>query len=278
MSRYQLASRFTRNAIGLRSDVPLLDEQIRKVAPSIFASGAHESRSSRYLYIPTIDVLTALKKEGFEPFSVCQTRTRTEGRRDHTKHLIRLRHASQINASTASEICLVNAHDGSASYQMLAGAFRFVCSNGLVCGDISHDIRIRHSGTVIDNVIEGAWKVVDSFESMEGQMGAMKSMTLSDSEQAAFAHAALALRFDTELAPAPITESQILRPRRAEDVRNDLFTTFNRVQENLERGGLQGVNAAKKRITTRAVTGMDQSIKLNRALWLLAERMRELKS
>jgi hypothetical protein len=109
-------------------------------------------------------------------------------------------------------------------------------------------------------------------------MGAMKSMTLSDPEQAAFAHAALALKYDTELAPAPITESQILRARRAEDVRNDLFTTFNRVQENLERGGLQGVNAAKKRITTRAVTGMDQSIKLNRALWLLAERMRELKS
>ena len=70
----------------LRTDHPLSDEQIRRVAPSIFAEDKHASRSERYSYIPTAAVLTELRKEGFQPFMVCQTRVRDEGKREHTKH------------------------------------------------------------------------------------------------------------------------------------------------------------------------------------------------
>ena len=120
----QLASRFAPRSPVLRSDQPLSDEQIRTVAPSIFADTPHESRSERYSYIPTAAVLTELRKEGFQPFMVCQTRVRHEDRRDYTKHMLRLRHASQINGAEANEIILLNSHDGSSSYQMLAGMFR----------------------------------------------------------------------------------------------------------------------------------------------------------
>ena len=116
-----LASRFASRSPVLRSDSPLSDDQIRRVAPSIFAEAPHESRSQRYTYIPTATMLTELRKEGFQPFMVTQTRTRHEDRRDYTKHMIRLRHASQINArGEANEIILLNSHDGTSSYQMLA--------------------------------------------------------------------------------------------------------------------------------------------------------------
>ena len=92
-----LASRFA-SVPGTAQRLPLSDEQIHRVAPSIFAEAPHESRSQRYAYIPTATVLTELRKEGFQPFMVTQTRTRHEDRRDYTKHMIRLRHASQINA------------------------------------------------------------------------------------------------------------------------------------------------------------------------------------
>jgi hypothetical protein len=72
-------------------------------------------------YIPTAAVLTELRKEGFQPFMVTQTRVRDEGKREHTKHMLRLRHASQINGAEANEIILLNSHDGTSSYQMLAG-------------------------------------------------------------------------------------------------------------------------------------------------------------
>jgi hypothetical protein len=53
----QLASRFASHSPALRSDYPLSDDQIRRVAPSIFADAPHESRSERYSYIPTATVL-----------------------------------------------------------------------------------------------------------------------------------------------------------------------------------------------------------------------------
>ncbi len=76
-----------------------------------------------------------------------QTRVRHDDRRDYTKHMLRLRHASQINGAEANEIVLLNSHDGTSSYQMLAGMFRFVCSNGLVCGDTVADVRVPHKAT-----------------------------------------------------------------------------------------------------------------------------------
>ena len=51
-----LASRFANHSPALRSDYPLSDDQIRRVAPSIFAEAPHESRSERYSYIPTATV------------------------------------------------------------------------------------------------------------------------------------------------------------------------------------------------------------------------------
>jgi hypothetical protein len=273
----QLASKFGRNQSVLRSNVPLSDEQITAIAPSIFAEEKHASRSDRYTYIPTSDVLRGLRKEGFSPFMVCQTKCRDDAKRDHTKHMIRLRHASQIESKEANEIILLNSHDGSSSYQMLSGVFRFVCSNGMVCGDTLSDIRLRHKGNIVDNVIEGAFRVLDDFELVNGQKDGMKSLTLNDGEQAAFARAALSLKYDTELAPAPITETQLLRAKRREDCTDDLWTTFNRVQENLVRGGLRGRSATGHVSTTREVKGIDQNIKLNRALWVLAEEMRKIK-
>jgi len=44
------------------------------------------------------------------------------------------------------------------------------------------------------------------------------------------------------------------------------------VQENLIQGGLQGLNRNGHKTTTRTVTSLTQNIRLNRALWTLAEQ------
>lgn len=274
-----LASRFASRSPVLRSDSPLSDDQIHRVAPSIFAEAPHESRSQRYAYIPTATVLTELRKEGFQPFMVTQTRTRHEDRRDYTKHMIRLRHASQINArGEANEIILLNSHDGTSSYQMLAGMFRFVCSNGLVCGDTVADVRVPHKGDVAGQVIEGAYQVLHGFDRALESRESMQAIMLDEGEAEVFARAALSLKYDDPDKPAPITESQILMPRRFDDRRPDLWMTFNRVQENLTKGGLSGRSANGRRQQTRPVQGIDSDIRLNRALWLLADGLRQLRA
>ena len=62
-------------------------DEMYSLAPSIFAETPHESRSDRYAYIPTIQIVEGMMKEGFLPFSVMQARSRSESRREYTKHL-----------------------------------------------------------------------------------------------------------------------------------------------------------------------------------------------
>ncbi|MCQ4258797.1 DUF932 domain-containing protein [Stutzerimonas stutzeri] len=275
----QLASNFSYRSPVLRSEFPLSDEQIRAVAPSIFADAPHESRSERYSYIPTATVLRDLRGEGFEPFMVCQTRVRRDDRRDFTKHMIRLRHASQIDArGEANEIILLNSHDGTSSYQMMAGMFRFVCQNGLVCGDTVADARVPRKGDVAAQVIEGAYQVLHGFEQAQVSREAMRAVTLDGGEAEVFARAALALKYGDHAKPAPITERQVLAARRVDDNRVDLWSVFNRIQENLIRGGLVGRGNSGRRQRTRPVQSIDQDLRLNRALWLLADGLHQLKA
>jgi hypothetical protein len=244
----------------------------------LFAEGAHASRSARYAYIPTIEILQGLQREGFQPFFAAQSRCRTEGKSAFTKHMLRLRHAAQVNTKgEANEVILINSHDGTSSYQMLAGTFRFVCHNGMVCGDIVQDVRVKHSGRAREDVVAGAFEVLDGFTRVVESTEAMKALTLNDGEQIAFGRAALALRYDDPAQPSPVQPEQVIQPRRFEDRGADLWAVFNRTQESLVRGGLRGVNARGQRTTTRAISSIDADVKLNRALWILAEEMKRLK-
>lgn len=257
--------------------IPLTNEQLYRVAPSIFAGEKHESRSDKYTYIPTIQVIDALRSEGFLPFSVCQSRSQIEGKSEFTKHMIRLRQHDQISANEANEIILINSHDGTSSYQILAGMFRFVCQNGMVTGDTVEDIRVQHRGNIVDNVIDAAYTIVNQFQIANDSMGAMKEIQLSKPEEEVFARASLALKYGDE-EKQPVTTRQILLPRRFDDGNSSLWTKFNVVQENLMRGGQRGRSSSGKRVTTRPVQSIDNNVKLNKALWILADGMTKLKA
>ena len=265
------------NQTSFRSNAPLSNDQIAQYAPSVLAETAHESRGERYTFIPTINVLDGLRNEGFQPFEVRQTRVKDQSRREFTKHMVRLRHATSIEAAVGEEvpeIVLINSHDGSSSYQLLAGFFRLVCSNGLIAGDICNDIRVRHSGNVIDDVIEGSFRVLDNVEEIGSRIETYKAIELKPEEQSLFANAALQLRWDDN---APVEADRILRARRYADNKADLWTTFNRVQENMIKGGVAGRSATGRRMSTRAVGGVNENVKLNRALWTLADGLAQLK-
>jgi len=238
----RLASRFGR-INQIRRDRPLTRDELAHYVPSVFCEEKHESRSERYTYIPTITLLDNLQREGFQPFFACQTRVRDLNKRDHTKHMLRLRREGQITGKQVPEIILLNSHDGSSSYQMLPGLFRFVCQNGLVCGETFGEVRVPHKGNVVEKVIEGAYEVLGIFDRVEEKRDAMQSLLLPPPAQQAFARAALTYRFGEE--HQPVTASQILTPRRYEDRQNDLWSVFNRCQENLLKGGVpRRANAA----------------------------------
>ena len=257
------------------SDAPMSENEIALYAPSVMAAEPHESRGERYAYISTIEILRGLQREGFGVHEVRQTKVRNEGKRDFTKHLVRLRHADSKRGAEVPEIILLNSHDGTSSYQILDGIFRFICSNGLICGYIGNVVKVRHSGRVMNDVIEGSFRVLDAAKGAVERIDAYKGISLSHEEQRAFAAAALQLRWEDT---APIEPGHAIQARRFEDRKPDLWTTFNRVQENLVRGGQPGLTATGKNTRTREVAAVGENGKRNRALFTLADTMARIKN
>lgn len=279
---YTQTARFDHNQRALSED------EMRKIAPSIFATTAHHSRSERFAPIPTIDVIRALSREGFMPVGVKQSRAVTADRVDFTKHLIRLRRVDNVakytTGDTVAEILLKNANDGSAAYDLMAGLFKILCLNSLVAQTSTMDsLRVKHSGDVAHKVIDGTYRVLETATAALEAPRVWSNIHLDQGERQAFAHAAHVARFgDADgNVETPITPAQLLLPRRTADQPPTLWNVFNTVQENSIRGGISAMgrdrNNRPRRTTTRPINGIDQDVKLNRALFTLASEMAKLK-
>lgn len=264
-----------------RTNEPLTLEAIAFRVPSIFAAEKHVSRSEKYSFLPTFELLANMEKEGFFPMEVRQGGSKDKNKLGFTKHLLRFRQQGvmPVVGDVFPEVVLVNSHDGTSSYQINAGWFRLVCLNGMVVSEqAGPSIKVQHRGDVSD-VIEASFKVLSGFTEQRDSIESMATLQLSVSEQQAFASAAAVLRFDEEHQVFP---RQLLAPHRDADVGNDLWKTLNRVQENIMQGGIrtQSINDQGQTVRrrARAVNGISENVRLNQALWTLAENMRQLKT
>jgi hypothetical protein len=270
-------------ALQARPGEFLTEDEMRARLPAIFADDAHASRSQRYTYVNTLDIVRGLDKEGFKPTFATQARTRNVDMRGHTKHLLRFRRdPSSLGKPDVPEIVMLNSHGGQSSVQLFGGWFRFICMNGMVVGDTIGEVRVHHKGDIVSDVIEGAYTIVNDLGAVANGVSTMKALTLSPAEQNVLADAAATVRFNlAEGEQSPVRAEQLLRARRYDDNGADLWSTFNRVQENVMKGGLHGVtrdaNNRRRNMTTRQVNGIDQNLSLNRALWTIAQRMADLK-
>jgi hypothetical protein len=199
--------------------------------------------------------------------------------------MLRLRHADLSSPKvddTFPEVILINSHDGTSSYRIMGGLFRLVCMNGLVVPDnLCETVRIPHKGDIRSLVIEGSRKVLENSAHALQAAEDWQKVMLSGEEQRAFATAAHYRRFadDDGTVTTPIEPDQLLTPRRAGDRSPDLWRTFNRIQENAIKGGLSAVDRETgRRSTSREVRSIDGDVKLNKALFLLAEQMAAIKT
>lgn len=256
-------------------------EQINMVAPSVFATEPYFGMSDKYSFVPTIQVIDNLMSKGWLPVKAMEARSRNEDKLGYTKHMVRLRKsdAPVLVGDVIPEIVLVNSHDGGATFQMMAGLFRLVCSNGMVADDaIFQRASIRHTGDIVGEVLYTAKHIGKELPKLQSAIEKMQGIELTRDQQGVFAAAALDLKYDrddNDFSMSPIRPEQLLIPRRIADKGNDLWTTFNVVQEHLLKGGLRGRShgVSVRRVKTRGVQSVSEDVRLNRALWTLTMEM-----
>lgn len=253
----------------------LTENELRRYAPSIFATTPADGVSSKYQFVPTSEVLGMIADLGFHPVKATQSRTRIYDRSDIVKHMIRLRHQDYLSGAKVGdeipEIVLTNSHDRTAAYNLMAGLFRLVCSNGMcVQSEDFGTVSVRHTGKadLRQRVIDATYAVVDQVPKTLEKVDEWKAIELSSSQQNAFATAA-----NTLLDNPNVTPIQLLSVKRIEDSGPSLWKVFNRVQENITKGGIPTRSAKGRRSITRPVKAVDRDVRLNKALWTLADEL-----
>jgi len=253
----------------------LTNDQIRALAPSVFAPHAHPDVSERYTFLPTVQVVDALRGEGFLPVAAGQTKVRLVGNQSFTRHMIRFRQADALAraGSEAPELVLYNAHDRTSRYKLHGGVYRFVCANGLIVGDSVAAMQISHFGAVVDNVLAATFRLAAELPALMERIAAWRGITLTPEQARAYALAALSLRYGRR---GPLGPEDVTTPRRLEDKSADLWTLFNTVQEHMIRGGLDGRRSNGGRMRTRPVTSVQANLQINTGLWDMTTRAADL--
>lgn len=225
------------------------------------------------MFISSRDILTALMDAGYAPTGAVQTRSR-DGQGSHARHMLRFQPVVDLLSldDVLGEIVLINSHNGRSAYQLRAGLYRPVCTNGMLTaiGDFGL-VHVGHRGNVVANVVEAAQRITRDFSRVGEAVEAMRTINLTEGQQLDFAREALKLRF-ADVAQPPVEAAQLLERRRMADVGDDVWRTFNAVQEHVLRGGLPGRTVRGRAVHTRGIRAIRENARLNTGLWQLALR------
>jgi hypothetical protein len=251
-------------------------EVAKQKAPAIFATKpADYINLNRYHFTPTFEIIDMMKDMGYLLTNAKQSATKIPLRRDHGVHIVEFQHPDlYVKDSTNNEvearptIVMVNSSDGSRPFDFQMGMFRLVCSNGLIVKDKDlGGFKERHTKFTFDQIKSMIGAKVDALPKTIDKINSWNGIEMSAKDRFAFATEALALRLGSDRKPEEYEVRGILDAKRAADQHNNLWCTYNVVQENLIRGGFQ-LNERQ----ARPITNPWQDLELNKSLWSLAEK------
>ncbi len=258
----------------------LTNDQIVTLAPAAGSVAPIDGVSRRYSFVPTLTAVDLLREAGWLPILAEQGGVRKDTREGYQRHLIRFAKNGLAFAGERVDLVLYNSHDRGCAFTLIASVWRQVCGNGLMVASEFANFSHKHIGFSPDDFMQSAFQIAAAAGTIADRVGEMKRIEMTPDERGVYARAAHHLVYD-DPESAPIQQQQLLAERRLDDKGKDLWTTFNVVSENILRGGLKGEardsRGRLRRATTRPVKALERNIKLNQALWLLTEKMAELK-
>jgi len=254
---------------------PLSMDQLRKHVPAIFATEPHKAVSERYGFASTAKVLQALEHEGFVTVEARSFNRHNPKLRSSAKHMLRLRHSGDVKklivaGEVVPQVVLINSHDRSSRFRLYAGMFRFICSNGIIVstGESIEPVIVRHTIHVIDEVMESIHRIAAEAGKVTGIIREMQHVNLTHKQQLAFARQAGIIRWPIN--HMSVEPGNILQARRKEDEGDNVWKVYNRVQENLVKGGIERVTATGRIAQSQPTVSIAADMSVNAGLWELA--------
>ncbi len=244
---------------------------VSKNAPAAFSTSKSAVRSDNYDFVSTEQIIDVLADHNWIPHSASQTRVQKRNikNKNFTKHLVTFQNPDlkQINGVNP-QINIINSHDGSTPFKMMAGLYRMVCSNGLIISDAEFNtLSVRHRFLNPEVISNGVKEIVDIVPLITAKSEEMNSKIITLVEQLQLSDNVINRVWTENDKSSPFEPIQLIKSRRKNDDEPTLWNTYNRIQENLMKGGLKGKTSTSKIRKMKGITNIDKTVKINKILW-----------
>jgi hypothetical protein len=262
--------------LNLQNREFLGNDEIKRLASSVFTMTASQDVSEKYTHIPTSQVIEDMRQLGWGVVDAKQVKARKEGTAGFQKHLVVFRNNDVVingedGDTVFPQILLTNSHDGKNAFTFTAGLFRMICENGLVISTQQfEDVKMRHMGYTFEDLQKNIREMVEKLPLTVESMNKMKQVELTPEQTIEFAQKSLAARFSQdEIDNIEVNFDELLEPTRSEDRGNDLWSVFNVVQEKLIHGMFNYKYGVKVR-KARKIRNFKQDLIINEKLYDVA--------
>ena len=263
---------------------PLEDNEIKYLAPVAFKSEmstqevADLGLSNHYSFVPTMNVVRDLQTMGWDCVDAKQVKARKKSTNGYQKHMLTFEHPKYKveGVEEYPQLLLTNSHDGGNAFQLSAGIFRLVCSNGLVIKTEDYGTqRLIHKGYSFEAVQEMVEGFIATIDETMTRITAMKRTKLDKDQMTEFAKQAALLRFTSKSynednIDKVVYVDELLEATRKEDDGNAVWEVFNRVQERLVGGNYHYKGTKDKPRKARPIKNFKQNFEVNKKLSELA--------
>lgn len=234
-------------------------------------------RTNKFKLISSIKIIELLKEQGLFVYEYGQRgfNARGGGIKRYTKHYAWLGTKESdeklINNEVSPQYLFLNAHDGTTTIKFYRCLRRKVCDNGLIISNMNNSISFKHFENPTKDIFEKLKDYSHNFEEVISNVESMKLIELTQKEIEQFTNYAKKIRFGGTIV-CKIENYEILKSRRKEDEGNSLWKIYNRVQENLIKGGLimkssPKMNGEERIIKTHPIYDVNAEIRINLLLW-----------
>ena len=221
--------------------------------------------SSRYVPIPTLDVVQMFERYGFEMNAMEAVNARNADRVGKAKHMIRMQADYTMAGGLRPEVIIVNSHDGKSAMSLRIGLYRMACANGLFAGhNLVPATQVAHNNGWENMVNE----FIDTYEVKHRKqvewVSEMQERRMSLDEAYYMAEKALGLRhLDKRINNNAVDPLELLLVKRAEDKGDSAFLRFNVLQEHLVNGEYRKYDDNGRIKKAQVLTAVDELVRFN---------------